>query len=124
VEALGKDQYNTYRKLVINDRTRPIHDPIKKNSLSLFRCPTRKTKNKQSGQIAMLKDDVTLSPECTYREGDIGTFFQHENHLYPASLSVKGKLRLGNKSDLLSVLTRKTQQAPPNTFDVNVFDPA
>jgi hypothetical protein len=60
VDALGKDQYNTYRKSVINDRTRIIHDPMKRNSLPLFRCPTRKTKNKQSGQIAMVKDDVAL----------------------------------------------------------------
>jgi hypothetical protein len=32
VEALGKDQYNTYRKSVIYDRKCTIHDSIKKNS--------------------------------------------------------------------------------------------
>jgi hypothetical protein len=46
VEALGKDQYNNYRKSVINNRTHTIHDPIKNISLPLFRFPTRKTKNK------------------------------------------------------------------------------
>jgi hypothetical protein len=32
VEVLGNDEYKTYRKSVINDRTRTIHDPIKNNS--------------------------------------------------------------------------------------------
>ena len=45
---------------LIVDRTHSIHEPIKNNSLPLFRCPTPKTKNNQAGQISMLKDDVAL----------------------------------------------------------------
>jgi hypothetical protein len=50
--------------------------------------------------------------------------FQHKNHPYPPSLSDRGKLHLEKKSDLLSVLTQKTQQEPSNTFDVKVLDGA
>jgi hypothetical protein len=128
VEALGNNQYNNYRKSVIYDRTHTIHDPIKNNSLLLFRCPTHKPKNTQSGQIAMLKDDVALFSRLyivmQHREGDICAFFQHENHPYPPSLSDRGKLRLGKKSDLLRVLTQKIQHEPPNTFNVKVLDGA
>ena len=60
VESVGRDQYNKYHDTVIKDRTNSIHEPIKRNSMSLFRCPTPKTRTKQAGQISMLKDDVAL----------------------------------------------------------------
>ena len=41
VEAIGRYQYNSYHETVIVERTRSIHDPIKKNSLPLFRNPTK-----------------------------------------------------------------------------------
>ena len=76
IESVGRDQYSKYHKTVISDRTRSIHDPIKKNSLPLFRCPTHKTKTKQAGQISMLKDDVALFSRLyivmQHREGDMG----------------------------------------------------
>ena len=65
-------------------------------------------KSKKAGQIKMLKHDVELSSRLyivmQHREGDMGTFFKHENHPYPPSLSDRGNLRLGNKSDLLAIL--------------------
>ena len=62
VEAIGRDQYNDYHKSVnmIVERTHSMHDPIKKNSLPLFRNPTHKNKSKQAGQVSMLKSDVEL----------------------------------------------------------------
>ena len=56
VEAVSRDQHNTYHKSVISDCTRFIHEPIKKNSLPPFRCRTPKTK--YAGQISMPKADV------------------------------------------------------------------
>ena len=47
VEAVGKKQYETYKKSVLTDATHSIHDPIKKNKLPLIRSPTPKTKSKQ-----------------------------------------------------------------------------
>ena len=60
VEALGIDQYDSYNKSVLLDRTASIHDPNKKNALPLFRRPAPKARTKQAGQISMLKDDVAL----------------------------------------------------------------
>ena len=61
-----------------------------------------------------------------HREGDLTTFFKHENHPYPPSLSNRGKLRQGKKSDLLSILMQKvcTQKEDPTYFDVKVLDGA
>ena len=61
VESVGRDQYNKYHKTVIVDRTHSIHEPIKNNSLPLFRCPTPKTKSKQAGQISMLRCGTRLA---------------------------------------------------------------
>ncbi len=128
VEAIGRDQYNMYHKSVIVERTHSIHDPIKKNSFPLFRSPTPKTKSKQAGQISMLKSDVELFSRLyiamQHRKGDMNTFFKHENHPYPPSLSDRGKLRQGKKSDLLSVLIQETQTEPPVLFDVKILDGA
>ena len=53
----------------------------------------------------------------------MSTFFRHENHPFPPSLSDDGKLRLGKKSDLLSILAEE-ETNPPNCFDVKVLDGA
>ena len=50
--SLGKDLYADYYKEVIVDRTRSIHEPIKKNSLPLFSCPQPKSKTKQIGRAS------------------------------------------------------------------------
>ena len=131
VEALGKEQYKAYNEAVIKNRTRSIHESIKKNSLPLFRRPIPgKTKNKQAGKLSMLKHDVELFSRfyivMQHREADISTFFAHENHPYPPSLSDRGKLRTPKKSDLLSILVKGTEidSEPPTSFDVKVFDGA
>ena len=56
--------------------------------------------------------------------GDMSTFFKYENPPYSPSLSDRGKLQLGKKSDLLIVLAQMTQKEPPSTFDVKVLDGA
>uniref|UniRef100_A0A1X7UZA0 Uncharacterized protein n=1 Tax=Amphimedon queenslandica TaxID=400682 RepID=A0A1X7UZA0_AMPQE len=47
IEELGVDQFSTYQKSVIVDRTVSINETIKRNSLALFRCPVHKSRNKQ-----------------------------------------------------------------------------
>lgn len=79
IEALGEEQYNVYHKAVIQDLSRSIHDPIKKNSLPLFRHPAPKTKSKQAGHISMLRHDVELFSHLYIVMQH--TFFSHENHL-------------------------------------------
>ena len=83
VEHLGNSQYEEFQKSVLIDGSRLIHEPIKKNSLPLFKCPTIKEKSKQQDKIARLKANISL----------FFHFFQHENNPFPASLSDRGKLR-------------------------------
>ena len=54
----------------------------------------------------------------------MSTFFMHENHPYPPSLSDRGKLRLGKKSDLVSVLPAESEKEAPVVFDVKILDVA
>ena len=60
------------------------------------------------------------------RQGDLQEFFSHENHSWPPSLSVHGKLRLPNcKSELLSCLSEGISDVPDlPIFDAKVFDGA
>ena len=126
VEKLGKSQYDEYHQSVLVDCTRSIHDPIKKNSLPLFKCPTPKEKSKQAGKIATLKADVSLFSQLYIvaqdREIDVGTFFQHENNPYPPSLSDRGKLRLGKKSDLLKCLIQAPDTDTPGSLETQDLD--
>ena len=54
----------------------------------------------------------------------MATFFKHENHHYSPSLSDRGRLRLGKKSDLLSVLPSEAEKEAPVAFDIKVLDGA
>ena len=76
----------------------------------------------------MLKHDVDLFSRLhivmQHREGDMANFFKHENHPYSPSPSDKGKIRLGKKSDLLSVLLAEAEKEAPVAFDVKILDGA
>ena len=128
MESLGKDQYARYCKQMVTDRTHSIHDPIKKNALPLFSCPHPKAKTRQAGKISLLKNDVALFSRLyivmQQRSSDMTTYFSHENHPFPPSLSDCGKLRFGKKSDLLEILTKDIQNDRPNCIDVKLLDGA
>lgn len=105
-----------------------IHEPIKKSSMNLFKHPSPKQKMKQSVQLNLLKSDVDLFSKLyiatQHREGNLAEFFKHENHPFPPSLSDCGKLRLGKKSDLLSLIEQDSQPEPPEKFDTVLLDGA
>ena len=62
---------------------------------------------------------------CQTRDGDLDTFFTHENQAAPPSLSVGGKLRLGTKADLLHCLDLEEKQSVNTPIvDVKLFDGA
>ena len=57
----------------------------------------------------------------------MGTFFKHENHPHPPSLSEREKLCQGKKSNLISILVQETQNAQkesPTFLDVRILDGA
>lgn len=126
IEALGKQQFEDYMKAVVLDRTRSIHEQIKKNSLPLFGSSARKVKTKQSDKITTLKTDVDLFSRlyivAQNREMDLDTFFMHENNPCPPSISDRGKLRQGTKSDLLTCLMKTIETESQSVNDRQDLD--
>ena len=55
IASLGKTKYHEYMNDVVEQRTRSIHDPIKRNSLPLFKHTSTKKKSKKAEQ-AMYSD--------------------------------------------------------------------
>lgn len=109
IEELGCIQYDQYVKDVIKNRTVSIHNPIKKNCLSLFKRPLLKKPSKIKHTMVNLKSECNLFSHLyiasRYREGNLEDFFAHENQSWPPSLSEQGKLRLpSKKSDLLTII--------------------
>ena len=51
LEDTGIKQYQDYVTKVLEDRTISIHEPIKRNSLPLFKRPQVKAKSKQGKKI-------------------------------------------------------------------------
>ncbi len=79
IEELGSTQYEQYVKDVIKNRTVSIHNPIKKNCLSLFKRPLPKKPSKMKHQVASLKSECNLFSHLYiasgFREGNLEDFF-------------------------------------------------
>ena len=110
IEKTGQDQYEKYMTERVIERTTPVFDPISKNQMPLFSQPTSRGPSKTKQTITSLKSDCTLFSllyiGTQTREGDLDNLFKHENHAYPPSLSLLGKLRFGTKSDLVECLEK------------------
>ena len=115
VETLGKAQYQKYKKEVITERTKSIHDSIRRIP---WHCLAH-LKGKLNPS-AVERNDSSLFGRLyianQQHEGDPGKFFSHENQTTPPSLSDFGKIRLGQKSLLLSCFDSSDHPTPP-VFD-------
>ena len=126
MEATGNMRYAAFVKDVLVDRTVSIHEPIKKNGFHIFKHAVPKCKSRAKLQIEEVQSDCNLFSQLfvasQVRDGNLGEFFRHENHPWPPSLSLHGKLRLPNcKSKLLDLLPTSVSEDPDH-FDVKVFD--
>ncbi|KAG1705795.1 hypothetical protein GQR58_003768 [Nymphon striatum] len=105
---IGKDQFELFTKDRLIDRSKSLHDVISRNKLPLFNTPTIKPVPKSKQALTTTKGDMELFSRmyigCQTRDGNLDDFFQHENRAYPPSLSERGNLRLGSKSDLLNCM--------------------
>ena len=126
IECLGKTQYLKYVADVINSGKASIHDTIAKNSLPLFKSPRYKVKSKSAQQVTAQRSNVSLFGRLyvanQQRDGDLGLFFSHEIKAPPPSLSDFGKLRIGQKSALLTCIDFGVQTKPTYQFDSKIFD--
>ena len=129
LESIGKQQYADYRKTVIVERTKSIHDTIKRNNLPKFKNLKPRSTSKQAKTISALQNNVALFAQLYIamqnRESDLEEFFAHEVQSFPPSLSVYGNLRLPTaKSNLLECLPVVEQLDPPNHFGCRILDGA
>lgn len=128
-EALGVEQYNNFVKERLTECNVPITEVLSKNKLALFSSPPVKCPSKQKMQVTALKSDCNLFSRlyiaCQTRNGDLDTFFMHENQSTPPSLSLRGKIRLGTKADLLHCLElEEIQETNAPVVNAKFFDGA
>ena len=57
-----------------------------------------------------------------FRDGNLNEFFSHENQPRPPPLSVRGKLKLGTKSDIVRCLEDAPEEQDDTGVDVVVLD--
>ena len=126
LENIGTAQYQQFKKEVLQEKSKSIHDTIKKNSFQLFSTSQTKLKSNQAKKLKSAHHDVNLFGRLyisnQHRDGDSDIFFSHENQPYPPSISDFGKLRLGTKYDLLKDLQGTDVHLQPDTFDCLVVD--
>ena len=76
--------------------------------LALFHYPPFREHSKSQQQLSSLKNDCSsfsrLYVASHIRDGDMKKFFENENKGYSPSISYNGKLKTGNKADLLGLL--------------------
>ncbi|KAK3889182.1 hypothetical protein Pcinc_006754 [Petrolisthes cinctipes] len=127
LEERGKKQYEEFVKNVLDERSHSIHDPIKRNSVKLFRKHQYKVTSKQGKKIKVLQNNVELFGQLYIsiqnREGDLAEVFAHEIQSFPPSLSDFGKLHLANKnSDLLQCIEQPGKSETPSVYDCKLLD--
>ena len=129
IEKTGQDQYDKYMTERVIERNTPVFDPISKNQMPFFSRPTSSGPSKTKQISTSPKSDCTLFSRLYIatqtRHGDLDNFFKHENHAYPPSLSLFGKLRFGTKSDLVECLEQLcTSCGEAPVADVIILDRA
>ncbi|KAG0716069.1 hypothetical protein GWK47_010495 [Chionoecetes opilio] len=106
-EELGTTQYQTFIQDRLSGSSECFYNPIHKNSLPLFKSKRRKD-YKASNKTKGLKNYVELFSRmyisCQSRDGDLDTFFEHENHPWPPALADNNEMRQTAKSDLMTCL--------------------
>ena len=116
----GREQYNSYVKEVIIEKTKQFHAPMKKMRFFYLKAPKRK--RDQPKKISMLRANMSILGQMHIatqsREGDLEEFFAHESQNFPPSLAVNlEKMYHSRKSDVLDCL-QKEGNAIQSTDDV------
>ena len=97
---------------------------MKKNNIHLFNTPHMRQKTKTSELVLSLKSDRNLFSRLyvasQFRDGNLDEFFSHENQACPPSLSDRGKLKLGTKSDIVRCLEDVIEEQDDTTPSVEV----
>ena len=129
VRKVGEEQFNTFIKDRLIDRSKPVTEPLKKNNLPTFSTQGKKVISRDKAKVSVLKEDCALFSRlyiaCQSRDGNLEDFFRFENQPWPPSLSQIGQLRGGQKADLVKCLPNASTQIPPQpAADAVILDGA
>ena len=135
VESTGENQYNNYRKSVLDSNEKLLPAPIKRNNLLLFHEKKMQRKTAMKLKIQHYKDHSELYGQAFVvldsRGGNLEEFFRHESSPYPPALSSAGSLNSCTKSDLLvyimeagtsSAFSVDEELVAPDVLDFIVID--
>lgn len=126
LEQIGKDAKETFINSVFKEKTKSVHDPIKRNALPLFsKTPKQQSKEKEKcareQQYASRFGELYISVQT--RGGNLTEFFSEEQNKFPISLSESGKLYMpSTKSDLMKDCIKPNDVKVPPTMDCIVVD--
>ena len=91
--------------------------------------PQKRHRTTSSGLVSSVKSDRNLfSRLCVasqFRGGNLNDYFSHKNQPCPTSLSARGKLKLGTKSEIVRCLEdapEKQDDITPSVDVVNMLD--
>ena len=109
VEAAGQQQFKDYWESRIIHHRIPVSNTITKNKFHIFTKP-KKDLSKTQKPLKLMKNNIGLFSRlfiaCQTRNGDLDTFFAHENQESPPSLWENGSLKLPKKkSEILQCLS-------------------
>ena len=78
MEALGREQCNTFITEHLVNQKKSLYDPIKRNKLTLFNSPPPKAQSKAAQQLPSMKSDCSLFARlyisCQTRDSDLNEF--------------------------------------------------
>lgn len=124
IEEVGNMQYTAFVEERLESGNKSLYDPILKNN---FKLMAASTKNKVVTKIACLKSDISLFSRLwmatQVRKGDMTEFFKHENQSLPPSLTSNGAMRKGEKSDIVTCLSKVSHIFKPEV-DAVILDGA
>ena len=119
LEDTGTKQYQEFVKNVLEECSISIHDPIKKNSMFIFKQAQHKIISKQGKKVKMLQNSVALFGQLYI------SMQSRDGNSFPPSLSDYRKLHLpSTKSELLKCIPPITQFEPLLFYNCHVLDGA
>ena len=108
LESTGQEQYDYFRKNVLDTNDVPLTAPIKKNNLLLFHEEKTRKNTALQKKAQHFKQHTELYGQAFImldsRGGNLEEFFRHESSSSPASLSSEGSINSCTKSDLLACI--------------------
>ena len=123
IYGTGQELYNTFCNERIKKCTVPLSDIISKPKIFTFSHPppanlekSKKPSSNKTSTAIITQMFVSLQARP---ESNIDDFFRHENAKEPPSLSLKGKLRSGTKSQIVHCLPGLHLQSKQRTHQTS-----